>query len=232
MKNISVFIEGESKTVTFQNPVETYASILTVKETTVFWKFKNITSDLDNGKFTVIVDDADPTKDVEKSITEGYYDFQQLKDRLEGEKLELTMNVHNNTCTINNKTGSKVNLKKFGELLGFPENYELPSGSEPSPTPTPSPKPVDVNHGLRYLIVECDFVDPAKNTWNCRPSEILAFLPITPGTRLNSNCYVYEGNNAHRRAKNDFVSKMKFTVKSNVSGLKVDTDILMDITLE
>ena len=231
MKNISVFIQGESTTVTFQKPIATYASVLTVKEATVFWKFKNITSDLDNGKF-IVKDDTDPSKDVEKSIGEGYYDFQQLKERLEGENLELSMNVHNNTCTINNKTGSKVNLKKFGKLLGFPENYELPSGSTASPTPTSYPESVDVNHGLRYLIVECDFVDSTKNTWNGTSSQVLAFLPITPGTRLNSNCYVYERNNAYRRAKNDVVSEMKFTVKSNVKGLKVDTDILMDITLE
>ena len=232
MKNISVFIQGESTTVTFQKPIATYASFLTVKEATVFWKFKNITSDLDNGKFIIVKDPADPSKDVEISIGEGYWDFQQLKERLEGEKLELSMNVHNNTCTISNKTGSKVNLKNFGKLLGFPENYELPSGSEASPKATASPGPVDVNHGLRYLTVECDFIDLTKNTWNGSSSTVLAFLPITPGTRLNSNCYVYERNNAHRRAKNNVVYEMKFTVKSNVTGLKVDADILMDITLD
>ena len=232
MKNISAFIQGESTTVTFQKPIATYASFLTVKEATVFWKFKNITKELDNGTFVIVKDDTDPSKDDPTTLNEGYYDFQQLKERLESTKLDLSINVYDNTCTIDNKTGSKVNLKKFGKLLGFPENFELPSGSDASPKPTASPGPVDVNHGLRYLTVECDFIDSTKNTWNGTSSTVLAFLPITPGTRLNSNCYVYERNNAHRRAKNDVVYEMKFTVKSNVTGLKVDADILMDITLE
>ena len=232
MKNISVFIQGESTTVNFQNPIVTYASLLTAKEATVFWKFKNITTDLDNGTLVIIKDPSDPTKNETNTINPGYYDFQQLKERLEPYKLELSMNVHDNTCTINNKSGSKVNLKKLGKLLGFPENFELPSGSEASPTPTSSPGSVDVNHGLRYLIVKCDFVDSSKNSWNGVESTVLSFLPITPGTHLNSNCYVYVRNYTPRYAKNDVVSKMKFTVEPNVSGLKVDTDILMDITLE
>ena len=184
MKNISVFIKGESTTVNFQNPIATYASLLTAKEVTVFWKFKNITTDLDNGTFVIIKDPSDPTKNEVNTINPGYYDFQQLKEHLEPYKLELSMNVHDNTCTINNKTGSEVNLKKLGKLLGFPENYELSPGSEASLGS------VDVNHGLRYLTVKCDFVDPSKNSWNGQESTVLSFLPISPGTRLNSNCYI------------------------------------------
>ena len=228
MKNISVYIEGESKTVKFQKPIATYASLLTAKEVTVFWKFKNITSDLNNGKFVIKKTDSDD----EKTLNEGYWDFQEIKEHLETFNLTLSMNAYDNTCSIVNKTGSKVDLKKFGKLLGFPENYELPSGSKASPTATASPKAVDVNHGLRYLTVSCDFIDSSKNTWDGTESTVLAFLPITPGTRLNSNCYVYERNYTPRYATNDVVSEMEFTVKSNVEGLKVDADILMDITLE
>ena len=228
MKNISVFIERGATTLKFTKPIVTYASLLAAKEVTVFWNFKNITSDIDNGKFIIITGPDDNPVTEEKTLGEGYWDFQQIKERLEGEKLKLSMNVHDNTCSIVNETGGKVDLKKFGKLLGFPDNHTLTAGS-----PAASPKPVDVNHGLRWLTVTCDLIDSSKNTdLNGDQSTVLAFLPITPGTRLNSNCYVYERDAyAWRPAKNDVVSEMKFTVNSNISE-KVDVNILMNIALE
>ena len=216
MKNISVYIQGGTATLKFTNPIATYASLLAAKEVTVFWNFKNITNVLDNGKFSITTGSVTE----EKTLGEGYWDFQQLKERLDGEKLKLSMNVHDNT-------GGKVNLKKFGKLLGFPEDHKLSAGA------SASPNPVDVNHGLRWLTVTCDLIDSTKNTdLKGNESEVLAFLPITPGTRLNSNCYSYERDAyAWRPAKNDVVSEMKFTVKSNISE-KVDVDILMNIALE
>jgi len=151
MKNISVLIGGGTKILKFRKPVVTYASLLAAKEVTVFWKFKNITDVIDNRKF--IIKGTTGADDVEKTLEEGYWDFQQIKERLVGEKLELSMNVHNNTCSINNKTGNIVNLGKFGKLLGFPENYNLSSNT------TTSPNLVDVSHGLRYLTVTCDLID-------------------------------------------------------------------------
>ena len=219
MKNISVFLQGESTTVTFDRHIAAYASFLIAKEATVFWNFKNITSDLDNGKYTVGT--------TEKTLNPGYWDFQLLKEHLETD-LELEMNVYDNTCRIKNKSSTeKVNLKKLGKLLGFPENHKLASDTTES-----SPNAVDINHGLRYLQVECDFIDEVKNSWRGGDSTILAFIPVTPGTRLNSTSYVYEKKGAPRYTKNGIVSKMTFTVKSNVPGLKVDAGILMDITLE
>ena len=223
MKNITVFIEGGTQTLKFEKPIATYGSLLAAKEVTVFWNFKNITNTIDNGKFSIITGSVTE----EKTLGEGYWDFQQLKERLDGEKLKLSMNVHDNTCSIVNNTGGKVNLKKFGKLLGFPEDHKLSAGA------SASPNPVDVNHGLRWLTVTCDLIDSTKNTdLNGDQSDVLAFLPITPGTRLNSNCYSYERDAyAWRPAKNAVVSEMKFTVKSNISE-KVDVDILMNIALE
>ena len=218
MKNISVFLRGESTTVTFDRHIAAYASFLIAKEATVFWNFKNITSDLDNGKYTVGT--------TEKTLNPGYWDFQLLKEHLETD-LELEMNVYDNTCRIKNKSSTEVNLKKLGKLLGFPENHKVAGNATES-----SPNAVDINHGLRYLQVECDFIDEVKNSWRGGDSTILAFIPVTPGTRLNSTSYVYEKKGAPRYTKNGIVSKMTFTVKSNVPGLKVDADILMDITLE
>ena len=219
MKNISVFLQGETTTVDFDRHVAAYASFLIAKEATVFWKFKNITDALDNRKFEV--------GSTEKTLNPGYWDFQQLKEYLEGEKIEIELNVYDNTCRIQNKNTEKVNLKKLGKLLGFPEDYELIANATGT-----SPEAVDVNHGLKYLQVECDFIDEVKNSWKGKDSTVLAFLPVTPGTRLNSTSYVYEKKGAPRYTKTGIVSKMVFTVKSNVPGLKVDADILMDITLE
>ena len=219
MKNVSVFLQGETTSVTFDRHVAAYASFLIAKEATVFWNFKNITSDLDNGEYTVGTAD--------KTLNPGYWDFQLLKEHLEGNKIEIELNTYDNTCRIQNKNTEKLNLKKLGKLLGFPENYELAANATGT-----SPEAVDINHGLRYLQVECDFIDEAKNSWKGEDSTILAFIPVTPGTRLNSTSYVYEKKGAPRYTKTGIVSKMVFTVKSNVPDLKVDAEILMDITLE
>ena len=219
MKNISVFLQGETTTVTFDRHVTAYASFLIAKEATVFWNFKNITSDLDNGKYTVGT--------TEKTLKPGYWDFQLLKEHLEGNKIDIELNTYDNTCRIQNKNTQKVNLKKLGKLLGFPQNHELDANATGT-----SPEAVDINHGLRYLQVECDFIDEVKNSWKGEDSTVLAFIPVTPGTRLNSTSYVYEKKGAPRYTKTGIVSKMVFTVKPNVPGLKVDAEILMDITLE
>ena len=223
MKNISVFIEGtKKKKFTFKKPIATYGTRLAAKEVTVFWNFKNITSTIGNGTFVI---KKSPNKEI--TINDGYYDFQELKKRLEENKLELQMNTYDNTCTIKNKNAEKVDLKKLGLLLGFPENHELAASTSEA-----SPKSVDVNHNLRWLTVTCDLIDQSKNIdLNGEESDILAFLPITPGTHLNSNCYVYEREHAWRAAKNAVVSEMEFTVTSNISE-KVDVNILLDIALE
>ena len=226
MKNISVFIKGGKETLTLTKPLLTYASLLTANEVTVFWKFKNITNDIDNRK---ISKGTQGTEEVE--LEEGYWDFHEIKERLDEEKLKLSMNVHDNTCNIVNESGSVINLKKFGKLLGFPENKVLPSIKQAHK----SPKPVDVNHGLRYLIVTCDLIDKSKNMdLDGAESDILAFLPVTPGTRLNSNCYVYNRDYTTRPAKNSIVHEVKFTVKPNkdVGNVKVDVDVLLNLTLE
>ena len=222
MKNISVLIEGSGKKFKFKKPIVTYGTRIAAKEVTVFWNFKNITSTIGNNTFVI----KNTPEDIE-TINDGYYDFQTLKERLKLNKLELQMNTYNNTCTIENKNAATVDLKKFGKLLGFPENHEVTAG-----TSAASPKPVDVNHGLKYLTVTCDLIDPSKNIdLEGEESNILAFLPITPGTRLNSNCYVYERDDAWRAAKNAIVAEMEFEVTSNISP-KVDVTILLNLALE
>ena len=194
--------------------------VLAAKEATVFWNFKNITSTIGNNTYGI-------KGSTDKTINEGYYDFQGLKTRLEEDKLELQINTYDNTCTVENKNTEEVDLKKLGVLLGFPENHKVAGNATEL-----SPKPVDVNHGLRYLIVTCDLIDSSKNIdLDGNESNILAFLPVTPGTRLNSTSYVYERDNAWRVAKNTIVSEIEFNVTSNISE-KVDVNILLDLALE
>ena len=221
MKSISVFTEGATtKTFKFKKPIITYGTRLAAKEVSVFWNFKNITSDIGNNTFGI-------KNSSDKTINNGYYDFQTLKTRLEEDKLELQMNTYDNTCTVENKNTEEVDLKKLGLLLGFPENHKVAGKATEL-----SPKPVDVNHGLRYLTVTCDLIDSSNNIdLDGNESNILAFLPVTPGTRLNSNCYVYERDNAWRAAKNAIVTEMEFKVTSNISP-KVDVNILLDLALE
>ena len=221
MKNISVLIEGSGKKFKFKKPIVTYGTRIAAKEVTVFWNFKNITSTIGNNTFVI-----KKNPEVTETINDGYYDFQTLEERLKLNKLELQMNPYNNTCTIENKNTVTVNLKKLGVLLGFPENHEVAAG-----TSAASPKPVDVNHGLKYLTVTCDLIDPSKNINLEGEESNIAFLPITPGTRLNSNCYVYERDDAWRAAKNAIVAEMEFQVTSNISP-KVDVTILLNLALE
>ena len=198
MKNISVLIEGTAtKTFRFKKPIVTYGTRLAAKEVTVFWNFKNITSTIGNNTYGI-------KGSADKTINDGYYDFQGLKTRLEEDKLELQINTYDNTCTVENKNTEEVDLKKLGLLLGFPENHKVAGN-----VTVLSPKPIG----------------------DGKESNILAFLPITPGTRLNSNCYVYERDNAWRAAKNAIVSEMEFNVTSNISE-KVDVNILLDLALE
>ena len=222
MKNISVLIEGSGKKFKFKKPIVTYGTRIAAKEVTVFWNFKNITRTIGNNTFVI-----KNNPEVTETINDGYYDFQMLKERLKLNKLELQMNTYNNTCTIENKNTVTVDLKKLGVLLGFVENHELAASKSEA-----SPDPVDVNHRLKYLTVTCDLIDPSKNIdLEGEESNILAFLPITPGTRLNSNCYVYERDDAWRAAKNTIVAEMEFQVTSNISP-KVDVTILLNLALE
>ena len=108
MKNISVHIKkGEKTTFTFKKPIATYGTRIAAKEVTVFWNFKNITTTIGNNTFIRKKSENGGT-DETKTINDGYYDFEQLKTRLAGEKLELQMNAYDNTCIVENKNAVTV----------------------------------------------------------------------------------------------------------------------------
>ena len=143
-RNIAVFVTGGTKKLILDEPFLTgHGTTIQLKQATVFWKFKNITTA--NNKFEIVKSSGNE----EKTIDVGYWDFELIKERLVGENITLTANIHDNTCDVNNKNQDTINLKNFGELLGFNADTSIQTGI------VKSPKAVDVNSGLRYLTITC-----------------------------------------------------------------------------
>ena len=222
-RNIAVFVTGGTKKLVLDEPFLTgYGTTIQLKQATVFWKFKNITTT--NNKFEKVIQGK---SNEEKTLGVGYWDFELIKKRLEGEKIALTANVHNNTCNVENKTGSTMNLKNFGELLGFPVNTSIASAAT-----SKSPKAVDVNSGLRYLTITCDLANSFRNVdTNGSINTNIAYLPIPPGTRLNSTVSVFNENHPIVPVKEDIVTEMTFTINSNIS-IPVDVDVLLNLVVD
>ena len=222
-RNIAVFVTGGTKKLILDEPFLTgFGTTIQLKQATVFWKFKNITTA--NNKFEKVI----PDKNIEKkTLGVGYWDFELIKERLEGEKIALTANVHDNTCNVENKSGFTMNLKTFGELLGFPANTNIVNG-----VTRKSPKAVDVNSGLRYLTITCDLADAFRNVdINGSINTNIAYLPIPPGTRLNSTVSVFNENHPIVPVKEDIVTEMTFTINSNIS-IPVDVDVLLNLVVD
>ncbi len=216
-RNIAVFVTGGTKKLILEEPFLTgHDTTIQLKQATVFWKFKNITDD--NNKYVIGT--------VEKTLGVGYWDFELLKERLAGEKIALTANVHDNTCDVNNKNTETLNLKNFGELLGFGADITMSKGI------AKSPNAVDVNSGLRYLTITCDLVNSFRNVdINGNVNTNIAYLPIPPGTRLNSTVSVYNENHPTVPVKEDIVTEMTFTVNSNIS-ISVEVDVLLNLVVD
>ena len=165
-RNIAVFVTGSTKKLILEEPFLTgHDTTIQLKQATVFWKFRNVTTT--NNKYEIGTE--------EKTLGVGYWDFELLKKRLAGEKIDLTANVHDNTCDVNNKNTGTINSKNFGELLGFGVDTTITKGI------VKSPKAVDVNSGLRYLTITCDLVNSFRNVdINGNVNTNVAYLPIPP----------------------------------------------------
>ncbi len=132
--------------------------------------------------------------------------------------------MHDNTCDVQNKNDETIDLKNFGELLGFDADTTIAKGI------VKSPKAVDVNMGLRYLTITCDLSNSFRNVdTNGSISTNIAYLPIPPGTRLNSTVSVFN-NQPIVPVKEDIVTEMTFTINSNIST-DVDVDVLLNLVV-
>ncbi len=224
-RNITVFITGGRKVLELDEPFLTgHDTAIQLKRATVFWKFRNITTANNNNEFDKV--GVPPAKDERKTFDDGYWDFELIKKRLEQEKIELEASVHDNKCLLKNTNTETINLKNFGKLLGFNADTTIPTGQTPE-----TPHPVDVNLGLRYLTIACDLVDSFRNVnIDGGVDTNIAYLPIPPGTRLNSTVSVYNENHPVVLTKEDIVTEMTFSVDSNITN-NVEVDVLLNLVV-
>ena len=103
---------------------------MTLKNAAVYWNYKNVIT----GKNDHVM--SGTTK---IPFEEGYWTFDMIEEKLGKQSIKLEANEHNNTCKIYSES-QNLNLKKFGKLLGFPENEIVNSGTWKT-----SPSVVDVS---------------------------------------------------------------------------------------
>ncbi len=223
-RNITVFLTSGTKKLELDEPFLTgHDTTIQLKRATVFWKFQNVTKANGNNYF-----EKKPTGGASerKTLDDGYWDFELLKKRLGERRIELEASVHDNKCLLKNtNTGTTIDLKTFGKLLGFNANTTIPTGQTPE-----APHPVDVNLGLRYLTIGCDLADSFRNVNTDGGVDTnITYLPIPPGTRLNSTVSVYE-NHPVVLTKEDIVTEMTFTLGSNITN-EVEVDVLLNLVV-
>ncbi len=222
-RNITVFLTSGTKKVDLDEPFLTgHDTTIQLKRATVFWKFQNVTKANGNNYFQL---STTPLRDGKKTLDDGYWDLELLKKRLGEEKIELTASVHDNKCLLKNTNTETVDLKTFGKLLGFNANTTVPTGQTPEAL-----NQVDVNLGLRYLTIGCDLADSFRNVNTDGGVDTnITYLPIPPGTRLNSTVSVYE-NHPVVLTKEDIVTEMTFTLGSNITE-EVKADVLLNLVV-
>ena len=222
-RNITVFITGGTKKLELDEPFLTgHDTTIQLKRATVFWKFRNITTANDNTYFDKRSSDGSSER---KTLDEGYWDFGLLKKRLEEEKIELVATIHDNKCLLKNTNVETVDLKNLGKLIGFDAGTTFATGQ------APERGTVDMNLGLRYLTIACDLVDSFRNVdVNGGVDTNIAYLPIPPGTRLNSTVSVYNENHPVVLTKEDIVTEMTFSVDSNITN-NVEVDVLLNLVV-
>ena len=124
-----------------------------VKNISVFWKYKNVRSNVNNLIKLITVPDHPATG---VAFEEGYWTFNMIVDHLAESNITLERHIHDNRCTI--LSPKKLNLYHFGPLLGFPPNAIIPKN-----TKTKSPSVVDINRGLHYITIGCNCVNTDRN---------------------------------------------------------------------
>ena len=225
-RNVTVFITGGTKKLELDEPFLTgHDTTIQLKRATVFWKFQNITRA--NSNYYFDKQSLTPSAGNErKTLDDGCWDFELIKKRLGEEKIELEASVHDNKCLLKNTSDETVDLKNLGKLIGFNVDTTIPKGRTPE-----APHTVDVNLGLRYLTIACDLVDSFRNVdINGGVDTNIAYLPIPPGTRLNSTVSVYNENHPVVLTKEDIVTEMTFTVDSNITN-EVEVDVLLNLVV-
>lgn len=215
MKKITAFIEDNKKDLYLDVCInKPDRSIMSLRNAAIYWKYKNvITGDNDHiMKGTIKI-----------PFEEGYWTFNMMKEKLEKHTIKLEANRHNNACKIYSET-QDLNLKKFGELLGFPEDKTVSSGTWGT-----SLNVVDVNRGLRYININCDLVDTSQNSnTNGQRSYTLATLSIPSDQLLNSTVTYFRNIDSRVAITNGCFNRLSFDVDTNIN-IKVDMSLLLEL---
>ena len=215
MSKIIVFIENNKKEFRFDTCIiKPAGSIMTLKNAAIYWNYKNVIT----GKNDYVM--RGTTK---ITFEEGYSTFDMIVEKLGKQSIRLEANEHNNTCKIYSET-QNLNLKKFGKLLGFPENEIVSSGTWKT-----SPGVVDVNKGLRYVNINCNIVNTSGNIdADGYRSYALASLPIPSDQLLNSTVTKFKGINSSVRITNGQFNRILFDTDTNIDD-KVDMSLLLEL---
>ena len=218
MSRINVFIENNEKELRFDTCiVKSVGTVMTLKNAAVYWDYKNVIT----GKNDHVIHGT-----TKIPFEECYWTFDMIGEKLGEQSIKLRANKHNNTCKIYSGT-QNLNLKKFGKLLGFPENEVVNSGTWKT-----SPSVVDVNKGLRYVNINCNIVNTAGNIdtdghWSC----VLAMLPIPSDQLLNSTVTRFKGIDSSVKITNGQFNRILFNVDTNI-GDKVDMSLALELYID
>ena len=148
-----------------------------------------------------------------------------ISERLGESNIQLERNRHDNTCKI--RSAEQLNLLNFGPLLGFPVNKVI----QPN-TWTNSPSNVDINLGLRYVTVGCNWVDTDRNfNSNGRRSKVIATVPVTSEQNSNSSVTFYDTIKSKVSVLNGDHNMFEFDVNTNI-GNKVGLTIMFEVYVE
>ena len=199
-----------------------YGEKIHVKNISVLWKYKNIiTNDNDLIKFITVPDH--PATGV--AFEEGYWTFNMIADLLAESGITLERHKHDNRCTI--LSSKKLNLYRFGPLLGFPENTIVPKN-----TKSKSPFVVDINRGLLHITLGCNCVNTDRNfdTYG-NPSRVFARIPVTTEQSLNESVTSYDNIHTSVSVLNGDHSTFQFDVNTNI-GDSVGLTVMFELYIE
>ena len=197
-----MFIEDDEKVIKLEEPLDIkYDSFIYVKTLSIFWNYNNVYS----GYNDEIVHGSTTVK-----FEPGFWTFDLIKKKFESidNNLKITTNLHNNTCTIT--SDANLQLKRFGELLGFDNNTTINAGT------SKTSKTLDINRKLRYIKINCDAVDRTSNIDNNgKRSETILTLPITTKDTLKGSVSHYTDIESKIPIKTRFYNKLNFDVITN-----------------
>ena len=215
MNKIIVFVENNRMELLLDTCIiKPQGAVMTLKNAAIYWDYKN-----------VITGENDYIMHGTTKITfeEGYWTFDMIWERLKKQAIKLEDNEFNETCKIYSET-QNLNLKNFGQLLGFPENEIISSRTWKT-----SPNVVDVNKGLRYVNINCNVTDTFGNIdTNGHRSYTLASLPISSDQLLNSTVTKFKGINSSVAIINGQLNRLLFDVDTNIND-KFDMSLLLEL---